>query len=220
MRSLSQTVTRHVVGVYDENSLSVRARNRRWRVFMETFPDIAEMSVLDLGGDARAWQTAPAPVRPARLLLWNLFPQEVDESWIESEIADACNPPHEIPEVDLIYSNSVIGHVGGHWRRQRFVDTVHTASRYWVQTPNRYFPIEPSFMFPWLQHLPRKLQQELIARWPVGNFATVVDRREVLNALLEIELLSRTELRFYFPDAVIHSEKVLGMTKSFVAIRR
>ncbi|HEX4060865.1 MAG TPA: UDP-N-acetylmuramoyl-tripeptide--D-alanyl-D-alanine ligase [Streptosporangiaceae bacterium] len=45
---------------------------------------------------------------------------------------------------DLVFSNSLIEHVGGHERRERFADTVHQLSgAYWVQTPYRYFPVEP-----------------------------------------------------------------------------
>jgi hypothetical protein len=218
MSSLPKSFTRRIVDPYDEKSFSVRARTKRWKTFVETFPDITNMSVLDLGGDARAWRLAPA--RPARLLLWNVFPQETDEPWMTSVTCDACDPPADIPKVDLIYSNSVIEHVGGHWRRQRFAETVHTSSRYWIQTPNRYFPIEPHFMFPWLQHLPRRVQEALIVRWPFGHYGSVVDRRQALRDLQNVELLSRTELGAYFPDAEIYNEKVLGLTKSFVAIRR
>jgi hypothetical protein len=218
MARASDSVTKRVVDAYDERSLSGRARGRRWRVFLDAFPDIAQMSVLDLGGDARAWRLSPA--QPAQLILLNVFPQEVEEPWMRSIVGDACDPPPGLPSVDLVYSNSVIEHVGGHWRRQRFAETVHRAERYWVQTPNRYFPIEPHFMFPWIQHLPRSAQQKLVSRWPLGNYGAIKDADRALGHLLNIELLSATELGFYFPDAEIWREKLLGLPKSFVALRR
>lgn len=213
---ITDSLTRKIVGVYDDDSLSGRARRRRWLALRGAFPGIETMTVLDLGGDIRAWRGAP--ITPERLVLWNTYPQEVDEPWATAAVVDVCEEP-DLPDVDLVYSNSVLGHVGGHWRRTRFAETVRAAPRYWIQTPNRYFPVEPSFMFPLLQHLPRKLQREAIARYPIGNFGDLTDRREVMKALLGIELLSRSELEFYFPEAEIYTERILGLAKSFVAVR-
>ena len=218
MSDAFESLTRRAVAPYDSSSLSARARSKRWRDFAATFPDIAEMTVLDLGGDARAWRLAP--VKPARLILLNIFPQEVEEPWMTSVVGDACDVDADLPDADLVYSNSVIEHVGGHWRRQRFAESVRRAQRYWVQTPNRYFPIEPHFMLPWAQHLPATLQRNLIVRWPLGNYAEQKNGEQALSSVLDIELLSGTEMRFYFPDAEIRRERLFGLTKSFVAVKR
>jgi hypothetical protein len=214
---LSQALTKRIVGPYESASLSGRARARRWRQLAATYPEIAEMTVLDLGGDARAWRGAP--VRPARVVLLNVFEQEVEEPWMEARVGDACDPKAELPEADLIYSNSVIEHVGGHWRRERFADAVRRAPRYWVQTPYRYFPIEPHFMIPWAQHLPLAAQAELLSRWPMGNYAKLRDKQRALRSALDIELLSLAEMRLYFPDGEIRRERALGLTKSLIAVK-
>lgn len=220
LKSPLRSLTQRVVGAYDADSLSARARARRWRDFESTFPEIGAMRVLDLGGDLRAWRLAG--IRPAHLTLLNVTEQEarIEEPWVTALVGDACDPAAVLPDADLVYSNSVIEHVGGHWRRQRFAEAVRgRAPRYWVQTPSRYFPIEPHFMLPWSQHLPYALQRRLVARWPLGNYASMKDRGETLESALEIELLSRTQMRFYFPDAEIRSERVLGLTKSFIAVK-
>ena len=43
--------------------------------------------------------------------------------WAASDLADACELPDSVLKgpYDLVISNSVIEHVGGHERRQRFV---------------------------------------------------------------------------------------------------
>jgi hypothetical protein len=215
---LAEALTRRTVGAYQPDSLSGRARLRRWEDLARTFPDIAEMRVLDLGGDARAWRSAP--VRPAHVTLLNIFEQEVEEPWMTAIVGDACDPDFELPAADLVYSNSVIEHVGGHWRRERFAAAARSLGRYWVQTPNRYFPIEPHFMVPWLQHLPRGAQAKLVVAWPMGNHGNVSDPDQALRDALEIELLSRSEMKFYFPDAEIRREGVAGLTKSFIAVKQ
>jgi hypothetical protein len=215
---LAQSLTRRIVGAYDSDSLSARARLKRWHAFAAAFPDISRLSVLDLGGDARAWHDCP--VRPKHVILVNIFAQEVEEPWMEAIVGDACDPDLELPAADLVYSNSVIEHVGGHWRRQRFAATVRKTERYWVQTPNRYFPIEPHFLMPWVQHLPLAAQSALVAHWPVGNYGEMHDRERTLESALDIELLSRAEMRFYFPGAEVRREKFLGLTKSLIAVKR
>jgi hypothetical protein len=216
--ALGDRLTSRVVGDFEAGSMSARARDRRWRVFADAFPDVGGMTVLDIGGDVRAWRLAP--IRPKRLILLNIFEQEVEEDWITALVGDACEPPADLPAADMVYSNSVIEHVGGHFRRIQFAETVHRCERYWVQTPSRGFPIEPHFMFPGLQYLPRGAQAWAVTKWPVGNYAGVKNRDEALSRLLDIELLSAEEMRFYFPDAELYHERFAGLTKSFVAIKR
>ena len=135
-------------------SLAARVRARRWQTFEERFPDLARMSVLDLGGTAGAWRLVPT--RPARLVLLNI--EEPGElSGAQSAIGDACDPPDWVrrEHFDLVFSNSLIEHVGGHWRRQRFAEVVRSlAEHHWVQTPYRYFPLEPHYVGPLFQFVP------------------------------------------------------------------
>lgn len=217
MGRISEEISQRVVGAYEADSLSGKARARRWEMFAERFPAIPEMHVLDIGGDIRAWRIAP--VRPARLTLLNLTEQEVDEPWVTAMVGDACDPP-PLPEADLVYSNSVIEHVGGHQRRKAFAEVVRSgAPRYWVQTPNRWFPIEPHFMVPGLQYLPSGTQAAVVRHWPLGNHRNVTDSTQALEDVLDIELLSTAAMRHYFPDAKLVKERFAGMPKSLIAIR-
>ena len=131
-------------------SVGERRRAGRWERLRETFPEIESMSVMDLGGTAEAWQRAP--LRPASVHVVNLEPEpEGLPDWIRADQADATALPPTIigAHYDLVFSNSVIEHVGGHVQRLRFADAIHKlADRHWVQTPYRYFPIEPHWLFP------------------------------------------------------------------------
>jgi hypothetical protein len=200
-------------------SLAALVRKARWRMFVDRFPDVAEMTVLDLGGTAGAWQLVPT--RPARLVLLNIqAPGEL--SGTESAIGDACDPPEWVrrEHFDLAFSNSLLEHVGGHWRRQALADVVRSvADHYWVQTPYRYFPLEPHYVGPLFQFVPLAVRGHLIARWPIGSLATVKDPAVCLAQAQQTELMSRTEMRGYFPDGVLLSERLLGATKSLIAVR-
>lgn len=217
-RSLSKAITRRFVSVYDEKSISNRMRLRRFALLSQLFPALAEMTVLDVGGDARFWRQAP--VKPAHVTLLNRYEQTVPEEWMSVMLGDGCDPPMELPEVDLAFSNSVIEHVGGHWRRLRFAELIRGAAKhYWVQTPNRYFPIEPHFLIPGLQFLPLKAMPNIVSRWKLGNYADCRERDDILPRVLDIELLTATHMEVYFPDGCLHCERFAGMTKSLIAVR-
>jgi hypothetical protein len=201
-------------------SVGQRKRSRRWDWLRETFPDIESMSVIDLGGTAEAWLRAP--VRPAAVHVVNLEPESAERaSWIRADQADACDLPASIlsGQYDLALSNSVLEHVGGHAQRQRFADAIHALSpRHWVQTPYRYFPIEPHWLFPGFQFLPLTVRAELSQRWPLVHTPSA-NRDEGLRAAMQVELLSRTELVFYFPDSSIRAERMFGAVKSLIATK-
>ncbi|MEO3807842.1 hypothetical protein ABGB17_02430 [Sphaerisporangium sp. B11E5] len=202
------------------DSLGAKARARRWNWFAQRFPDLSEMSVIDLGGTAGAWLRAP--VRPARVRVVNLEkpPAELPD-WMRADVADACDLPREIRNggYDLVFSNAVIEHVGGHLRRQQFADAVHElADRHWVQTPYRYFPVEPHFLFPGFQYLPIAARTALLRRWPLVHTPTS-DREAARNIVMEVELLSITEMRHYFPSSHIRFERLGGLVKSVIALK-
>jgi hypothetical protein len=177
------------------------------------------MSVLDLGGTASYWSSAP--VRPGSLTLLNLFEQP--PPWSEGAtvvVGDACDPPSALLEerFDLVVSNSVIGSVGGHAMRSRFAEAVRSlGDHHWVQTPNRYFPIDPVFLFPGFAMLPFRARVAVSRHWPLGN-RQAENPEAALEHVLTIEYLTEFELRHYFPGSQIWHERLLGMTKSLVAI--
>lgn len=189
------------------------------------------MRVLDLGGEPDSWLRAP--VRPANVLLLNLadrvemdisrLRQAGDPDWIESVVGDACESTEAIEDrhFDLVYSNSVIEHVGGHERRKAFASAAKRLARHhWIQTPYRYFPIEPHMFAPMAQFLPVRARAEIVRRWPIGNLRRPTESlSERIETVAEIELLSLSEYAWYFPDSRIAREKVFGLTKSMIAIR-
>lgn len=201
-------------------SLSARARRRRWATLTEAFPELSSMSVLDLGGTVEFW--ADAAIRPAKLTLLNPgIPDASPLPWAEALRGDACDPPAAIGtrSFDLVYSNSTIEHVGGHARRRLFADTVHRlGSHLWVQTPYRYFPIEPHFVFPWFQHLPVSARTAIATRWPLSPPQFPTDRVSAREEVMSIELLSITEMRDYFPEAELRLERSGGLVKSLIAV--
>ena len=129
---------------------------------------------------------------------------------------ETCKRP-TTDQFDAVYSNSVIEHVGEIEDMRRMAQEIkRVGKRYYVQTPYLYFPIEPHFVFPLFQFLPISWRVYLLRHFNLGW----VDRSERTNAeadVRSIKLLSKTQFRSLFPNAVIAGEKFMGLTKSLFA---
>jgi hypothetical protein len=114
-------------------------------------------------------------------------------------------------EFDAAFSSSVIEHVPAHLQAAFAAEVRRVAHRYYVQTPNRRFLIEPHYQLPLFHFLPKRLQRALNRRFTLGW--------QQKGEWEEINLLSARDMRRLFPDATIHRERVFGLTKSLMAIR-
>ncbi len=191
--------------------------------FAREFPLTPETRVLDVGGTPDCWRWLP--VRP-RLVFLNAprAREEVGESvhWVAG---DGRRLPFADRAFDIVFSNSVIEHVGDADSQRRFAGEVTRVGRaYWVQTPNRWFPIEQHLLTPFIHWLPKRWQRSLVPRFTVWSWITrtTPDRRQFYldHYLREVKLLSVAELRQLFPRAEVIRERFCGWTKSLVAFGR
>jgi SAM-dependent methyltransferase len=213
-------LVRRIADNTEPTSLSTMARQKRFAELMRRFPGLADMRVLDLGGTPGFWSMAP--VRPRAVTVVNLdadLRASDGTDGIELVRGDACDLPATVVDrdYDLTFSNSLIEHVGGHQRRLEFARQVTAAApHYWVQTPYRYFPIEPHWVFPGQQFMPALARSFVSRTWKGGHIQSAPDT--ALDDVLWVELLSVTELQHYFPEADIYRERFLGLTKSITAV--
>jgi hypothetical protein len=200
-------------------SLGGRSRHRRWKTFRAHFPDIESMSVVDLGGTVDYWLRAPVRPRSVRVLNLQEPPKSIP-AWITAEVSDVTDPSllSNAGAYDLVYSNSVIEHVGGHERRTAFAANVAAlADRHWIQTPYRYFPMEPHWVCPFMQFLPLPMRARLGMHWPLVHSRSP-DMASAIAAQLAVELLDITAMRHYFPESQIVYDRLAGLVKSVVAV--
>ena len=125
---------------------------------------------------------------------------------------------------DVVFSNSVIEHVGARADQERFAQEVgRVGHRYWIQTPNRHFPVELHVMFPFVHDLPKSWQRPILNRFTVWQLLVRPTEQERLSyvdhVLNDLNLLDASELQALFPSGTVISERVLGLPKSLVAIR-
>jgi hypothetical protein len=191
-------------------------RRRRMSFFSRAFQITESSRVLDVGGTC--WNWTLSSLRP-RLTILNLFgPQEPLPPGVDWKVGDACNLKYGDGEFDVVYSNSVIEHLGSRERQEAFAREIRRVGRaYFVQTPNRWFPVEPHLLTPFIHFLPRRWQRPLypLTGWGLLYRPTQDDMNRQFE---ELRLLDRTEFGALFPEARIATERVAGFPKSFMAL--
>lgn len=191
------------------------------RLFERTFQISARTRILDVGGSPPIWNLAT--VRP-QLTIVNLPTAIVPAGPSVARVAaDGCLLPFPNAAFDIVFSNSVIEHVGAH-RQQQFASEIARVGRYyWVQTPNRRFPVELHLILPFIHYLPKPLQRAIAERftiWQLLARPSEAQRRfGIEHFLTELSLLSPRELQSLFPDARILCERFAGLSKSLIAVR-
>lgn len=205
-------------------ALSRRFRRRRMALFLEQMEISPRSRVVDVGGHARIWaEVEPRPM----VVLVNLDPARAGPGGsgglpvLPRLQGDGRRLACADNAFDVAFSNSVIEHIGDWDDQVAFArEIARVAPRYFVQTPNRKFPVEPHTLAPFLHFLPRRWQPALVRWFSVWGWLTRPTRAEADAFLADIRLLSVADMQRLFPDATIVRERFCGLTKSIVAMRR
>jgi len=181
------------------------------------------LRILDVGGTQSFWEVAGiSQMEGVQILLLNIERIEVSHpnmTYLAGNATDLQQFGDD--EFDVVFSNSVIEHVGAFTEQQKMADEIQRVGKtYYVQTPNRYFPVEPHFLFPFFQFLPVKVRTLLLQHFSLGWVKKKPDPDEARSSVESIRLLTRHEVLALFPQGDMHDEKVLGLTKSFVVVGR
>lgn len=169
-----------------------------------------ETTVLDIGGLPDLWDLCP--LRP-KITFLNLNPPPTNRpDWIQG---NGCHLPFPDNSFDLCFSNSVIEHLGNADDQRLFAREMQRVGHsYWAQTPNFWFPIEPHFMGPGIQWVPKRHRARLAKYFSLYG----LERPEKMQPLVEeVRLLKRSEMRTLFPDGNIFAERFAGLAKSIMA---
>ena len=87
---------------------------------------------------------------------------------------------------------------------------------HYVQTPNKHFVIEPHYLLPFFQFLPKKIRCFILTKTKLSQFRKWTDQAAE-QYIKEIVLLSKEDIQELFSSSKIWKERFAGMTKSFVA---
>lgn len=204
-----------------------RYRAKRLARFVSVVDEILQKQnscrVLDLGGNRDYWLDLE-PVwagRPMGFTLVNLVPERLNDARFEAIQGDCCNMSAFADNAfDIVHSNSVIEHVGRWKEMSAFAGEVRRlAPRYFVQTPNFWFPMEPHFKSLFFHWLPEPMRVAKVMRRPLGAFPKAETVDDAQRFIEDSTLLEARRFQHLFPDAKLERERVFGFTKSLIAIR-
>lgn len=210
---------RRVADNRNEQSFAVKLRKRRFGFFQSLLAQLDRpLHLLDIGGTENYWKTMGLrPEDQVFVTLLNVSPETVSLPYLSSQVGDARKIKAADQSFDVVFSNSVIEHVGDYQEQAKMADEVRrVGQRYFVQTPNKYFPLEPHFLFPFFQFMPLRTRCWLVQHFSLGWFPKMPDPIRARELVASIRLLTRAEFLMLFPAASIYEEKIFGLAKSFV----
>jgi hypothetical protein len=215
--------------IYDHqqsDSLATALRNKRLELLNRLLSNVPRpIRILDVGGRSAFWQSTgllDADVTDVEILLLNTSESELGEisphPRLRSCVGDARDMRQfQTKAFDVVFSNSVIEHVGVYADQGLMAQEIQrVGKRYFVQTPNFYFPIEPHFVFPAFHWLPISWRIWLVTHFSLGwygKFGSSVRAREEVES---IRLLTERKFCRLFPGSHLFRERFFGITKSFV----
>jgi len=197
------------------DSISLRSRERKLRLFLEELRPTADTTVLDVGADELGFgegdgcatmnffeELYPWPERITALGLHDGAGFRARYPRIPYVQGDACALPFGDGAFDIVFSNAVIEHVGGRDRQRQFVsEAIRVGRRVFITTPNRRFPIEVHTRLPLVHWLPDAVSHRVYD----------VTGKEIGA---EVDLLTRRSFAQLFPGRV----RVVSLGLTLVAI--
>lgn len=196
--------------------LQCRWRTRRMRAFLTHMRPLPDARVLDLGGTEDMWRMIAAPLRVTLLNTEAAWTRQTRSPPQAHVVGDACDLSRwQDGAFDIVFSNSVIEHVGDDQRVARFAaEARRVGAGYWIQTPCYLFPIEAHTGWPWFWFYPRAVRA-LLVRW----FDRPSARDSRPDPVGETRWFTLRRLRALFPDGQVYTERVAGLPKSWSLYR-
>lgn len=202
-----------------EQSVGRQMRQKRMKLFLDLLENVPKpCRILDVGGEPNYWKVLGFQVEGVEIVCMNLNPRKSDWPNVTSVAGNAISMPEYADQsFDIVYSNSVIEHLFTTENQFKMASEVRrVGKRYFVQTPNKYFPIEPHFLFPLWQFLPREMRIRMIQKRRVGFAGPASSREDAEQIVDEILLISKSDFQKMFPDGTLIVEKFKGFSKSFM----
>jgi SAM-dependent methyltransferase len=198
---------------------NLAGRRKFYDTFMETMAPNAETTILDVG--VTPDQTAADSNFFEK---WYPYPERITATSIEdASHLERTHPgltfvqttgkelPFEDGQFDIAFSTAVIEHVGDREQQRWFLsELLRVSKRFFITTPNRWYPVELHTYFPFLHWLPQHQHQRILRQFGKGPWAET----ENLN------LLSQKQLRALFPpdtSPTMAGVRFFGMRSNVVA---
>lgn len=208
------------------SKLSYISRTKKLELFNKTFSPTEGIRILDVGAEAnprgdRTLQFIDSYSWKKNLTVVNLDPQHIDlikEHYpeVNSIVADACELPWSDKYFDIVYSNAVIEHVGDFEKqKQMAAEIMRVGKRWFVTTPNRWYPFEFHMRLPFITWLPGSTYL-----W-IGRIISYNHvHKKYMSGIKHdgLRLMDASEMKTCFPDSKIIKQRVTFMAETLIAV--
>lgn len=223
-------LSRRLTNYDDSESFGSRLRARRLQPLLEMIESVGRengsVSIIDIGGTERYWNIVdPAFLQTNKVSITTVNLPDVDRPddhgpfrFVEGDGCDLSQFGDR--EFDIAHSNSVIEHVGQWPRMAQFAsEASRVAAKYFIQTPNFWFPVEPHYVAPFFHWMPLPTRVWLLSRFSIGPWPKAVSTDQAMRFAEDSILLTRRMMKELFTDARIIDERIFGLSKSLIAVR-
>ena len=193
--------------------LQKRIRRKRLKLFYEAVNPKVEDLILDLGGGGGWYLAGEYPWKERVIILdlsFHMVPYARERGIRHFVVADAVALPFKTNSIDIVFSNSVIEHVGNQNKLAGEIRRVYKKA-YFVQTPNKDFPIDPHYLIPFIQYFPSNIAKIIFNKQSIFRWYSLQEYEKVYY-------LSANQLKEMFPGSKLFYERFLGIIKSFIVI--
>lgn len=207
-------------------TLSRVSRARKLELFDRLLRPTQNMRILDVGaqvepGAAARGQLIDSYPWKERISALNILPEHVrliQEHYpdVDARVGDARQLPWPDKFFDVVWSNAVIEHVGGPDDQRAMAREIMRVGRRWfVTTPNRWYPFEFHLRLPLVTWLPwhgyLRCGRLLAYNHIEGRYRRGLDQSH-------LRLLSAADLRRFFPGSRIIKQRVTFMAETLIAV--
>jgi hypothetical protein len=205
---------------------SLISRQRKLALFHRVIQPTPTMRILDLGAqidpdgvqggqfiDRYPWKKA--------LSALNISPEHIQcirEHYpdVDARVGDARCLPWPDKSFDVVWSNAVIEHVGGLKDQQSMArEIMRVANRWFVTTPNRWYPFEFHLRLPLVTWLP---WHGYLRCGRIVSYNHVCGRYMRGLQPEPLRLLSAAEMARLFPGSRIIKQRVTFMAETLIAV--
>jgi trans-aconitate methyltransferase len=187
-------------------------RNQRLAQFIRGVKPPPQAKILDLGGLPSMWGDAANQFEITIVNLPDALSKEQHKPgpcrMLEGDATDLRNLFAD-QSFDVVFSNSVIEHVGDEQQQLAFArEVMRLGKSYWIQTPSNHFPMDPhTGVFLYWQRSEAD-RQKLQAKWA----ETMPIWAEMVRGTT---VLTRSQMNNLFPDSQVFVERKFGFEKSY-----
>lgn len=207
--------------------LSYISRKRKLELFYKVMKPTSQTKVLDVGaginpdGD-RGLQLIDSYPWKNELSAINISPEPISRMKqyypeVEAIVGDALDLPWPDKYFDAVYSNAVIEHVGDFEAQKKMAaEIMRVGKRWFVTSPNRWYPFEFHMRLPFVTWLPGKSYL-----WAARIISYNHAHKKYMFGMKHydgLRLLTARQLKCCFPDSKIIEQRVTFMAETLIAI--